>query len=212
MEMRMVYGIESLGAPLVEPDDVVVRIALRILDARGPRLHQMSWDQYVGPAPWVMPESEFGLRELKYISDTEAALREAFREAHEAPGRYALIRASRPDLCCLVGRDGCLLLVSADAKTLYGGLAAGTTLILPEHRGQGLSKEIHLSIDGDQRSWLAPTHYSEGGIGARRGAHRVATMRALEAGLTDIHPDNLMRYAADGDIGHENEAPPTLGF
>lgn len=203
----MATRIPNIGGADVETEQTAARVALATLRRERPRMHQLSWAEYMGPEPRVISEEEFSPEEREIIARTEGWLRWAFQDAHRDPRRYGLIGAARSDLRCLV-RGPVLMLISEDASTLYGGIADGMTFIMPEHRGQGLSKELHLAIDGSARCWLAPTHFSTGGFGARQAAHRTAVERAHQDGLPDIHPDNLVRY-----LGQEPDEPvPAFAF
>lgn len=169
------------------------RLQERLNLARGPRLHEMSWEEYVGPDPEVVDDAAWGPVEFAYIEEAENNL----IAAHARLRRGALVGIELPapasGIRCIAYRD-LVVMVSDDAQELYGGVFDGTTFVPERHRGKGYSKHLHLALDGHHRAFLEPTHFSLGGIAARRSAHREATERAFAAGREDIHPENLERY------------------
>lgn len=165
----------------------------RLHSARDKRLHQMSWEEYVGPDPRVVDDSAWGPVEFAYMEEAESKLISAHALMKKGGVAGIDLPVSEAGLRCIAQRD-LVVLMSEDGQDLYGGIFDGTTFVPEKHRGKGYSKHLHLAIDGYHRAFLDPTHFSHGGIAARRAAHREATERAFAAGLDDIHPANLARY------------------
>ena len=84
--------------------------------------------------------------------------------------------------------------MNENATIIKAMIQQGTTFVPEEFRGRGYSGDLLLSLGGHHRECLAPTHFSEGGIGARRSAHRQAVVQAHENGEW-IRPSVKEHYA-----------------
>lgn len=162
------------------------------------RLHEITWTQYVGPSPRVIQEVKPDSAEARSIIRSSQSLRNKFSSLSKIK-RQERFAVPHDGLCAIAIRHT-LLLTTADRSTLIGGIEYGLTFIEEAHRGQGYSKYLHLAVDGLWHYFLGPSHYSAGGLAARASAHRTATELAVEAGLQNIHPENLKRYGFEHPI------------
>lgn len=164
-----------------------------------PRIAMLRLEDFIGKSPRVISEDQFSPHELKVIEYVEMELlglhlvyMDPVLAGHMLRSFEVLHEVDRSD-CKFIATGFSLLAIDSETDGLLGGITRGTIFVEPEARGRGIARDMHISLQAHDRVILAPSHFSEGGYGARLAAHRDAVLLDHKAGKP-VHAENLVRY------------------
>ncbi|MBO9428255.1 hypothetical protein [Sulfitobacter sp. R18_1] len=179
-------------APYIDPEtrDWVTGGKSQLNDTAVIELKDITYNSYCYPNRRVIREDQFGTFEKNVISEISEKLddyqtllsakgAERFLKDHE----ILEIRKSPVEDCRIfVSPYGQAIMTDGGVQTIKATIIQGTTFVPKDLRGQGCGADLLRSLGGHFKSFLAPSHFSEGGIGSRRSAHRKEVLEAHQRG------------------------------
>ncbi|CAN0568455.1 unnamed protein product [Laminaria digitata] len=194
-------GIEAAKAGYFE------QITLKGAERRDrPAAAQVTFETWVGLRnAKIIEESKFGPVERSGIERCRSTLKLVYEALdYSAPDIIGL--ACKKVMSCdgvrYTSAPNALLAIDDDTQELVGGIARGVVYVEEGARRRGIASMLHICAEESRCIALKPTHFSTGGMAARRSAHRDLCERALSRG-EHVLEENLQRYQLSDECGEK---------